>query len=130
MEKELSMRQHWFEHVKKTRKRMSRGKETASHREAMKAASETWADAKAKIDSLTGIAFSLETARSWAVPDHKAIARLKKGVRGVSYHTLSKAEAAKFNAATQRSIEAFLAASEKKGVPARAIYKAVTTSGS
>ena len=50
MEKELSMRQHWFEHVKKTRKRMSRGKETASHREAMKAASETWADAKAKIE--------------------------------------------------------------------------------
>ena len=87
-------------------------------------------DAKAKIDSLTGIAFSLETARSWAVPDHKAIARLKKGVKGVSYHTLSKAEAAKFNAATQRSIEAFLAASEKKGVPARAIYKAVATSGS
>ena len=50
MEKELSMRQHWFEHVKKTRKRMSRGKETASHREAMKAASETWAAAKAKIE--------------------------------------------------------------------------------
>ena len=50
MEKELSMRQHWFEHVRKTRKRMSRGKETASHRDAMKAASETWAVAKAKIE--------------------------------------------------------------------------------
>ena len=50
MEKELSMRQHWFEHVKKTRKRMSRGKEIASHREAMKAASDTWAAAKAKIE--------------------------------------------------------------------------------
>ncbi len=87
-------------------------------------------DAKAKIDGLTGIPFSLETARTWAVPDHKAIARLKKGVKGVSYRTLGKAEAARFDTATMNSVEAFLAASEKKGVPARAIYKAVTTPSS
>ena len=50
MEKELSMRQHWFEHVRKTRKKMSRGKDTASHRDAMKAASDTWAEVKGKIE--------------------------------------------------------------------------------
>ena len=50
MEKELSMRQHWFEHVRKTRKKISRGKEVASHRDAMKAASDTWPVAKAKIE--------------------------------------------------------------------------------
>ena len=44
------MRKAWFEFVRKTRTKMSRGKkEKASHREAMKQASEGWAVEKAKI---------------------------------------------------------------------------------
>ena len=37
-------------HIKKADGCISRGKDTASHRDAMKAASETWAVAKAKIE--------------------------------------------------------------------------------
>ena len=45
-----SMRVHWFEHVRKTRLKMTRKKkEPVSHREAMKSASETWGDVKQKI---------------------------------------------------------------------------------
>ena len=44
------MRKEWFEFVRKTRVKMSRGqKEKASHREAMKAASAGWVAEKAKI---------------------------------------------------------------------------------
>lgn len=44
------MRKAWFDFVRKTRAKMSRGKkEKASHREAMKHASEGWAVEKAKV---------------------------------------------------------------------------------
>ena len=43
------MRNSWFEHVSKTRKKLSRGKEKISHREAMRKASETWGEVKAKL---------------------------------------------------------------------------------
>lgn len=44
------MRKEWFEHVKRTRVKMSKkAKDPVSHRDAMKAASETWGEAKAKI---------------------------------------------------------------------------------
>ena len=47
----LSMRQHWFEHVRKTRAKMTKTKkEKVSHRDAMKTASVSWADEKAKIE--------------------------------------------------------------------------------
>lgn len=46
--------------------------------------------------------------------------------KGVKFTQLSKDAAAAFDAATAKSVEAFLAAKEKAGVPARAIYKAVT----
>ena len=47
-----NMRKEWFEHVKKTRVKMNRVSKdkTVTHREAMKAASDTWAEAKAKIE--------------------------------------------------------------------------------
>ena len=46
----ISMRKHWFEHVAKTRKRLSRGKkEKISHRVAMTEASQTWQTQKKKI---------------------------------------------------------------------------------
>ena len=44
------MRKAWFDFVRKTRAKMSRGqKEKASHREAMKQAREGWAVEKAKV---------------------------------------------------------------------------------
>ena len=47
--KAATMRTEWFEHVRKTRKKMSRGKNQISHRDAMKAASSTWPEVKAKL---------------------------------------------------------------------------------
>ena len=45
-----AMRKHWFEYVRKTRKKMARGKkDPVSHRDAMKEASQSWAAEKAKI---------------------------------------------------------------------------------
>ena len=44
-----SMRSHWFDHVRKTRKRLSKGKDVCSHRRAMAEASTTWGVEKAKI---------------------------------------------------------------------------------
>ena len=50
-ETKRTMRQEWFEHVRKVRTKMSRGKkEPVSHRLAMQQASTTWADAKGKIE--------------------------------------------------------------------------------
>ena len=47
--KQSSMRVSWFEHVRKTRKKLSKGKNVCSHREAMAQASQTWAVEKAKL---------------------------------------------------------------------------------
>lgn len=45
------MRSAWFEHVRKTREKESRGKKNKmSHRDAMKSASVTWAAVKAKLE--------------------------------------------------------------------------------
>ena len=45
-----SLRKEWFEHVRKTRKKMSRGqKDLVDHRAAMKCASQTWPKEKEKI---------------------------------------------------------------------------------
>jgi hypothetical protein len=44
------MRHQWFEHVAKTRKKLSKGlKKPVAHREAMRAASESWPARKAKL---------------------------------------------------------------------------------
>ena len=46
-----SMRQNWFEHVRKTRVKMAKKrKEPVTHREAMKSASDSWPKEKAKIE--------------------------------------------------------------------------------
>ena len=48
--KTVTMRNHWFDHVAKTRKKLTRTrKEAVSHREAMREASLTWAPVKDKI---------------------------------------------------------------------------------
>ena len=45
------MRKSWFEHVAKTRKKLTRTKkEPVSHRAAMAAASQTWPKEKLKIE--------------------------------------------------------------------------------
>ncbi len=45
-----SLRKDWFEHVRKTRKKMSRGqKDLVDHRAAMKQASQSWPKEKEKI---------------------------------------------------------------------------------
>ena len=43
------MRSEWFEHVRKTRSKMSTKKNPCSHRDAMRKASETWQKTKSKI---------------------------------------------------------------------------------
>ena len=44
------MRTHWFEHVRKTRKKLSEArKQPVSHQDAMREASTTWAEKKVKI---------------------------------------------------------------------------------
>lgn len=88
------------------------------------------AKSKAAIDGLTGQQWSIDATAGWAKPDAVAEMRAKKGDAGIKYHNLSPAEAAKFDAATDKTIEAFLAKSEAKGIPARAIYAAVTKGGS
>ena len=50
MDKPTNMRGHWFEHVAKTRKKISKKGSKATHQEAMKAASVTWAKEKGKIE--------------------------------------------------------------------------------
>ncbi len=45
-----SLRKDWFEHVRKTRKKLSKGKKTqVEHREAMKTASVSWPKEKERI---------------------------------------------------------------------------------
>ena len=45
-----NMRSEWFEHVRKTRKKMSKGKKVlVPHRDAMSAASQTWPTVKIKV---------------------------------------------------------------------------------
>ena len=48
---ETSMRKSWFDHVRKVRAKMSKQKKTqVTHRDAMRSASETWPEAKQKIE--------------------------------------------------------------------------------
>ncbi len=51
IERPKTMRHHWFEHVRKTRKKLSKGKkEIVSHKLAMREASATWPTAKKKVE--------------------------------------------------------------------------------
>ena len=51
MDKPTNMRGHWFAHVAKTRTKMSKKGAKATHQDAMKEASTTWAKAKQKIEN-------------------------------------------------------------------------------
>ncbi len=50
VDKPVTMRHHWFKHVAKTRKKLTKArKEPCSHREAMREASTTWAPIKERL---------------------------------------------------------------------------------
>ena len=80
---------------------------------------------KEAVTKHTGRAYSLMAANYWGKIDSGQLKTAMTEQKGVKFHQLSKEAAAAFDAATARSVEAYLAAQEKKGVPARAIYKAV-----
>ena len=49
-EKKITMRNHWFDHVAKTRKKLTRArKQPITHREAMRGASVTWTAIKDRV---------------------------------------------------------------------------------
>ena len=49
-EKKITMRHHWFDHVAKTRKKLTRArKQPITHREAMREASVTWTAIKDRV---------------------------------------------------------------------------------
>jgi len=77
------MRSAWFEHVRKTREKESRGKKNKiTHREAMKCASVTWAGVKAKLER------SAVRARRKAEREKKKSA--KKVVKGIEEEEKTK----------------------------------------
>jgi len=83
-------------------------------------------DDQRAIDALTGRDWSMKVASGWAAPDVKALARAQKGDAGIKIHTVSAAEKARFDAATAKAVNAYLEATEKKGIPAKAIYAKLT----
>ena len=79
---------------------------------------------KAAVNKHTGQGYSAFAANYWGSVDAKQLATAKSTEKGVKFTQLSKSAVAEFDAATARSVETFLATSEKKGIPARAIYEA------
>ena len=50
VEKKVTMRNHWFDHVAKTRKKLTRARKApVTHREAMREASVTWGAIKDRV---------------------------------------------------------------------------------
>ncbi len=84
------------------------------------------AEHKAAVDKHSGRGYSMMAAEFWGNIDSGQLNIARTEGKGVEFHQLSEQAAASFDAATAKSVEAFLADKEKKGVPARAIYKAVT----
>ena len=81
---------------------------------------------KAAINKHSGRGLSMFAGNYWGSSDAKQLAVAKNEQKGVKFIQLSKSAAAEFNAATARSVEQFLAKKESAGIPARAIYRAVT----
>ena len=84
------------------------------------------AEHKEAVNKHTGRAFSAMAADFWGKIDAGQLKTAMTEQKGVKFHQLSEEQAAAFDAATAKSVEAFLADKEKKGVPARAIYQAAT----
>ena len=63
-EKPKTMRHHWFGHVAKTRKTLTKArKEPVSHREAMREASQTWGPIKERLQKKLARAKKREAAK-------------------------------------------------------------------
>lgn len=84
------------------------------------------AEHKEAVSKHTGRAYSMMAADFWGKIDAGQLKTAMTEGKGVEFHGLSAEAAAAFDAASARSVEAYLAKKEKEGVPARAIYKAVT----
>ncbi|MBL6863198.1 MAG: TRAP transporter substrate-binding protein [Rhodospirillales bacterium] len=81
---------------------------------------------KKAINKHSGRGLSMFAANYWGNIDAKQLATAKNEQKGVKFIQLSQSAAAEFNNATAQSVEQFIAKKEKAGIPARAIYKAVT----
>lgn len=84
------------------------------------------AEHKAAVNKHTGHGYSMMAANFWGKIDAGQLKTAMTEQKGVKFHRLSAEAAAAFDAATAKSVDAYLAEREKKGIPARAIYKAVT----
>lgn len=81
---------------------------------------------KKAINKHSGRGLSMFAANYWGNIDAKQLATAKNEQKGVKFIQLSQSAATEFNNATAKSVEEFIAKKEKAGIPARAIYKAVT----
>ena len=65
VQKPKTMRNHWFDHVAKTRKSLSKSrKEQVTHREAMREASTTWGPIKERLQKKLARAKKRAAAKS------------------------------------------------------------------
>lgn len=81
---------------------------------------------KDAVNKHTGLSYSRMAANFWGKIDAGQLNTAKTEQKGVKFHQLSSEAAAAFDAATATAVDAYLADREKKGIPARAIYEAVT----
>ena len=68
-EKKITMRNHWFDHVAKTRKKLTRArKQPITHREAMREASVTWTAIKDRVRKRNFCALLVSFRYSYLTP--------------------------------------------------------------
>lgn len=79
---------------------------------------------QAAISKLTGKAASIKISTSWGGADKRALKAAAAG-KGIKLVTIDPAEAAKFDALTEKSVRAELAAMDKTGIKATEIYNAL-----
>ncbi len=80
---------------------------------------------KAAVTKLTGRDASIKISASWGGADKKALADAKAG-KQIQLVTIDPAEAAKFDAISDKAVRASLAKMDKKGIKATEIYNALT----
>ncbi len=81
---------------------------------------------QAAVNKYSGLKYSRFVANYWGTRDAKQLAIAKNQNKGVKFTQISKEAAVAFDKATAKSVQGFLSKKEKEGIPARAIYKAVT----
>ena len=81
---------------------------------------------QAAVNKYSGLKYSRFVANYWGTRDAKQLAIAKNQNKGVKFTQISKEAVVAFDKATAKSVQGFLSKKEKEGIPARAIYKAVT----